>query len=173
MDKAAKIRWGILSSALVLTIAAIFYPVDPEVAGIAGERNAAGRLPPGSTAAGDGSAPGDTVFGDPFAPRNWRAPPPPAPQIVAAAASEPVFVGPPAPPPPVHAPALPFRFMGRLNDGGEQVLYLGRGDQILLARTGDTLDGAYKVLALDAQRVEFEHIPTGEKQSLPLPVSEN
>lgn len=100
---------------------------------------------------------------DPFAPRNWAPPPPPP---------EPVKV---APPPQVVAvivpegpPPLPFQFMGRLNDGDDQVVYLGRGDQALVARMGEVLDSTYKVVGITAAQIEFEHIPTKQRQSLPL-----
>jgi hypothetical protein len=60
-----------------------------------------------------------------------------------------------------------------MNDDGEQLLYLSRGDQTFIARSGETLEGAYKVLGIDAQGIEFEHLPTGEKQTLTIPASEN
>ncbi|MDN3577339.1 hypothetical protein QWZ03_11235 [Chitinimonas viridis] len=103
---------------------------------------------------------------NPFAPRNWQAPPlpvvTPAPVVVAPA----LQVEPAGPPP------LPFKFMGRLHDGGEQVVYLSQGEQTLIARVGETLGATYKVLGLDAQRIEFEYLPTGDKQQLALPASE-
>jgi len=63
--------------------------------------------------------------------------------------------------------------MGAMNDDGAQVIYLSRGDQAFVARSGETLDSAYKVLAVDNQHVEFEHLPTGEKQTLTIPATDN
>jgi hypothetical protein len=63
--------------------------------------------------------------------------------------------------------------MGRLNNGGVEVVYLSRGDQTLIARDGETLEGAYKIVGMNRQQIEFEHLPTGEKQMLTIPASEN
>jgi len=91
------------------------------------------------------------IGADPFSPRSWMPPPKPA------AAS--------APPAPV-APLLPFRFAGQLHrDSGIEV-FLARGDQIFLARDGDTLDGQYKVEAVGATEVSFIHLPSGTRQTL-------
>jgi hypothetical protein len=61
--------------------------------------------------------------------------------------------------------------MGTMNDGsdgggGQQTVYLSRGDQMVMVQGGETLDGTYKVLLVDAEHIEFEHLPTGEKQAL-------
>ncbi|MEH6459746.1 hypothetical protein [Chitinimonas sp. JJ19] len=88
------------------------------------------------------------------------------------AAPAPVVVAPALPVEPAGPPPLPFKFMGRLHDGGEQVVYLSQGEQTLIARVGETLGATYKVLGLDAQRIEFEYLPTGDKQQLALPASE-
>jgi hypothetical protein len=63
--------------------------------------------------------------------------------------------------------------MGAMIDDGTQVIYLSRGDQAFVARSGETLDSAYKVLTVDNQHVEFEHLPTGEKQTLTIPATDN
>jgi hypothetical protein len=63
--------------------------------------------------------------------------------------------------------------MGAMNDDGAQVIYLSRGDQAFVARSGETLDSAYNVLTVDNQHVEFEHLPTGEKQTLTIPATDN
>ena len=106
---------------------------------------------------------------DPFAPRLWQAPPaaPAAPLSVALVTAQPAL-----PPAQAGPPPLPFRFTGRLIDGNDQVVYLSRGDQILVVRNGETLEDTYRVIALDARRMEFLHIPTGEKQTLSLPEAE-
>ncbi|PHV07024.1 secretion system X translation initiation factor [Janthinobacterium sp. BJB412] len=104
---------------------------------------------------------------DPFAPRGWQAPPPPAPPASSAPAPVATLdLTPPGPPP------LPFRFVGRMSDGAELLVYLARGEQAYAARPGEVLDGTYKVAAIGPAQIEFEHIPTGAKQSLAFPVSE-
>ena len=57
-----------------------------------------------------------------------------------------------------------------MQDGANQFLYLGRGDQVLLAHQGDVLDGSYKVVAVSDGIIEFESVQSGLKQSLPIPV---
>ncbi len=114
-----------------------------------------------------------TAANDPFAPRGWQAPPPPPP--AAPIAAPPAVVAPVAPPvieAPV-APALPYAFMGQFDDGGRQVVYLSRNEQTFVVTPGETLEGMYKVLAMDPRRIEFEHMPTGTKQVLTIPAPNN
>ncbi|NVD69563.1 hypothetical protein HUX88_03195 [Duganella sp. BJB1802] len=172
MDKAARIRWAILLSTLAATVAAVFYPGAND-AGVEVSA-AAPRLPPAAKALVSVAADAVAIDAeessdvDPFAPRGWQAPPPPAapppaaPLVVAA-----VDLTPPGP------PALPFRFVGSMNDNLEQVVYLARGDQALVARTGEVLDTEYKVVAINAQQIEFEYIPTGARQALVFPARDN
>ena len=172
MDKAARMRWAVLLIALLGTLMAIFYPSDDdtEARGSAVRPRAVPARLPVASPASDGTIGEETASDpDPFAPRGWQAPPPPPPPAapVAAAALPPAPVEPPGPPP------LPFKFVGSMTDGADQVVYLGRGDQALVARSGDTLEGAYKVLGISATQIEFEHIPTGQKQVLAFPVRDN
>ena len=176
MDKAARKRWAVLLTALSLTVAAIFFsPAPAEVveADVARKPAVSAAVPaqvvqPAPTDiapvfAAEGAA-------DPFEPRSWGEP---APEPVA----------PPPPPPPVErtvvpvvleaGPApLPYRYVGRFSDEAGGVVYLARGEVALVARVGETIDGTYKVAALQARSVEFENISTGTKQSLPIPEAE-
>jgi len=165
-----------LLGALIVTVIAIFYPLDQDdeavltppirrPAKLVGQRTFASVEPSGDLIVEN--------YTDPFAPRGWQPPPvaivssPTPPPIV------PIMVGPPAPVMPAGPPSLPFRFAGRMNDGGAEVVYLERGEQILLARTGETLDGIYKIMSIDAGHIEFEHLPTREKQVRSRPSAEN
>ena len=56
-----------------------------------------------------------------------------------------------------------------MNDGDDQVIYLARGETALIARSGELLENTYKVVSINASQIEFEHLPTGQKQALPLP----
>jgi hypothetical protein len=161
-------------TALGLTVAAIVRPLE-ESESRSGRPKAAKQsvYPGGGAVARDGvaSAPleGAAEADDPFAPRSWLAPPPsPPPQVLVrqapAAAMPPVPAGP---------PPLPYRFVGRMDGDGTEIIYLTRGgDQSIVARTGETLDSAYKVVTIDRQMIEFEHLPSGEKRRLPIPPSE-
>ena len=102
---------------------------------------------------------------DPFAPRNWMSPAPaPEPAKPGAPTREVAAVVLPQGP-----PALPFKFAGRMNDGDDQVIYLARGETALIARNGDVLESTYKIVGISATQIEFEHLPTGQKQALPFP----
>lgn len=172
MDKAARIRWSILLSALGATLVAMFYPLDEprsapvQVARVTAPKPAAPKAAPVALAA---QGVWEPLLDDPFAPRRWDAPPPPPPPVVATAAPvvAEVVVAPSGPPP------LPFQFVGQMNDSTDQVVYLARGEQALLARTGETLEGTYKVLAITPVQIEFEHLPTGQKQALVFPSRNN
>jgi hypothetical protein len=169
MDNGSRVRWAILSCALVATIAAIF--VDPGTIQRAGSYHA--RLAHGNASPVPAHAM-ETVFADeadadPFAPQGWQEPPPPAPVVPVKQAAVPVAsvdTAPPAPPP------LPFRYVGRFSDDAGGVIYLARGDQTVLAHMGDVLDGAYRVLAVESTRIDFEYLPTGTKQPLDIPASQ-
>lgn len=172
MDKATRNRWIVLLSALLLTLVAVFYPVDdgttPRATAMPSSpapKLSLVPLPPSESA--EEERLGDP---DPFSPRGWQAPPPPAPAPVAAA---PVSTAPVAPAPPPGPPPLPFRFVGSLNDGGDQIVYLARGDEALVVRAGEVLERTYKVSAITASQIEFEHLPTGQKQTLALPARDN
>jgi len=110
---------------------------------------------------------------DPFAPRGWHKPVEPV-EITPVVTPTPVAtVTVPEPPPAPVAPTLPYAFMGQFDDGGHQVIYLSRNDQTFVVTQGDTLEGTYKVLAIDPARIELEHIATGTKQVLDIPASNN
>ncbi|TFW09519.1 hypothetical protein E4K72_05600 [Oxalobacteraceae bacterium OM1] len=170
MDKAAKQRWTILLSALSATLAAVFYPLDELSESVQPVQSRPATVSkasiPVSPERDYADASGDDVSSiDPFASKGWQQPPP---QPVTQAAPTTV-AAPTAPPEPVGPPPLPFKFMGRLNDGGSEVVYLSKGDQTVVAHPGDVIDGMYRVTAMTRQQIEFEHVPTGDKQVLSLP----
>lgn len=168
MDRASRLRWSVLISALGATVAAIFWP-EPDVnmmqpPRIPSQPKFAG-IPPSATVL---SHQPDWIYSEenPFAPREWIAPPPPPAQSdarVVTAVEVPV-----AKPP----PQLPFKFLGQMADGAERIVYLGLGEQVLLARNGDVLDGVYKVVALTPTHIEFELTDSGAHLALPLPAQE-
>lgn len=104
------------------------------------------------------------TYRDPFQANDWSAkptlpasptPPPPMPVVA---------------PPPITptAPMLPFRYVGQLNDGQAQYVYLANGEQMLTAKAGDRIAGDYRLITLAPGRLEFEHLPTGERQVLTI-----
>jgi len=172
VDKRKGKRWAILLSALVATLIAIFYPADDGSIAAVEHRPAGKRQLPPKTGATPNKDLADwpPVAADPFAPRGWQAPPA---QTVAPSPVATVNLVPETPPAPVGPPPLPFQFVGRMNDDAGQVVYLGRGDQALIAHAGEVLEGTYKVLEITATQMEFEHMPTGQKQTLTFPARDN
>jgi hypothetical protein len=84
----------------------------------------------------------------------------------ATAARSPVVVSETSPPP--TAPPLPFVFMGRMSDGGQQTYFLRHGDQSIVAQVGDTLLNQYRVEALDGNKLVLRYLPLNQLQSLEL-----
>jgi hypothetical protein len=108
------------------------------------------------------------IVEDPFAPRNWAPIP-----VVVVQAPIPIALPPVAPPAPSGPPSLPFQFAGRLTDSGDQIVYLTKGEQMYFVRKGEIIEATYKVLEIESQRMELLHLPTGTKQQLTFPGSEN
>lgn len=167
----ATVRWSILATLLGATLIAMFYPVDdagtpPRTRAPRTPKPVQAVPPPVATVPVEE----ERANVDPFAPRSWQAKPVEAPVV---AAVVPPFIGPMRPPPPAPAPALPFQYMGSFSDGGAAVVYLSRGDQTLIARPGETLENMYKILDITPARIDFLHLPTGEKQSMNLPAPSN
>ncbi len=88
------------------------------------------------------------VIGEPFAGRE-------APRAAAAA---PVPAGP---------PPFPYRYAGqfRIDDGGWRV-YLLKGNELVLIKVGDVLEGAFKVTAIGAEEFEIVHLPSATTRVL-------
>lgn len=168
MDKAARIRWAVLLCALVATVAAIVYPDDKRIER-PGFRPAKAKASTPNVPAPREDERGRKIWiasdEDPFAPRAWVLPPPPAPP-----SQSPVsFAQAPAAPMVVAEQQLPYRFLGQMQDGDTRVLYLGHGEQVVLAHLGDVLEGSYKVVAIGDSQVEFESVQSGNRQTLPIP----
>ncbi|MBB3121524.1 hypothetical protein [Pseudoduganella violacea] len=164
-------------SALSGTVAAMYWPVEEKgSAAIASAESRPGspRMAPpadsGAPMAGQTGEEGlwEPAKNDPFAPRGWQAAAP-----VPAAAAMPVQTLPAAAPPPAGPPALPFQFVGQFMDGDQQLVYLGHGEQMLIAKNGEVLEQTYKVLNVGQTQIEFEHLPTGVRQLMPLPAQEH
>jgi len=173
VDSSQRRRWAILLTALALTVGVIlFSPAPAEVVEVSARRAPAPAAATPAQASPMQISPvfEEDVAADPFEKRGWGEPPPPAPPVAPPAPVErtvaPVVVEPSGPPP------LPYRYVGSFSDDSGAVVYLARGEIAVVARVGETLDGVYKVAALQPRSVEFENISTGTKQSLPIPEAE-
>jgi hypothetical protein len=74
----------------------------------------------------------------------------------------------PVPAVPAGPPPLPYKFIGQMDTGTETMIYLGRGEQVHLAKVGDVLDGTYKVVNLTKTQIEFELLASSERQTLSI-----
>lgn len=79
------------------------------------------------------------------------------------------YVAPPPPPPPKPvAPPLPFQYLGKLSEDGQIRVFLNHQGKYLIARTGDVIDGIYRVEEIAGSRMIFLYQPLKEKQVLSI-----
>ena len=89
-----------------------------------------------------------------FPKQTWYIPPPPPPP--------PPYV----PPPPPQAPALPFAYMGRWQEGPNTTYYLTRGTVPVSVRAGQVLDGAWRLEPVAGRNLNFTYLPLNQTRSL-------
>ena len=82
--------------------------------------------------------------------------PPPPPRVVEAAAK---------PEAPV-APPMPYRFAGKVRNGGEEQILVSKGDLVFAVKEGETLDGAYRVMKIDADKIELLYLPLNSRDTI-------
>lgn len=91
---------------------------------------------------------------DLFAVRSWQPPPPPPRPVVAEAA------------PPPTAPPLPFRYLGRMEDGPQITVFLAEGPQnVRVVRQGDQT-GQYRIDEITPQGMRLTYLPLQQPQQL-------
>ena len=91
--------------------------------------------------------------GELFSPHSWQ---PPAPKVA------------PAPPPAPVAPPMPYRFAGKIVQGGEQSVMLSKGDLVFPVKEGETIDGAYRVESVAEDRITLVYLPLRQKATIPV-----
>ena len=90
--------------------------------------------------------------GDPFAPRSFGAPE----AAVAAAPSRP------------EAPALPFRYMGKVIENGKTEILLLRGDEHFVVAAGQKVDPEYRLDKATKSTLTFTYLPMKTRQTLEI-----
>jgi hypothetical protein len=88
---------------------------------------------------------------DAFAQRDFA---PPAPAEAHAAAKR-------------EAPALPFRYLGKMLDHGKLAVFLANGNDSVIAKAGERV-GDYRIESVTEAAVVFTYLPMKTKQTLPL-----
>ena len=149
----ASLRKTLLGLALVATIAATLWevPATPDsepVAAPARARPAVVATEAPASAPPGLRAPFTASTGNLFAVRSWL---PPAP--------------PPAKPPAPQAPALPFKYLGKMIEGNEVVAFVGQGALTHLMRKGSVVRD-YKVEEVTDTEMLLVYLPLNEKQRL-------
>lgn len=91
-----------------------------------------------------------------FAVASWAPPPPKAAVVVAQK------------PPPPTAPPLPFRYVGKKLEEGRWEVYLERGEQLLIAREGETLAGQYAVKSIAPTTLTLVYLPLQQTQTISI-----
>ena len=67
-----------------------------------------------------------------------------------------------------EAPALPFRYFGRLTENGKTETFVLRGDELVSVAPGQTI-GEYRVDQVDSRSIRFTYLPLKTRQALDLP----
>ena len=88
---------------------------------------------------------------DLFKPKSWYVPPPPPK---------------PGPPPPPAPPPLPFKYLGKMMEEGKLTVFITNQDRNYAVKTGDTIEGSYRVDSVETQRVLFTYLPLNMQQTL-------
>lgn len=95
---------------------------------------------------------GEDAKVDPFAPRNFGS------------AAAPMTKGPAAR---AEAPALPFRYIGKMIDNGQLAVFLQKGNESFSAMEGERV-GDYRIDKITENEIRFTYLPMKTKQTLPL-----
>jgi hypothetical protein len=67
---------------------------------------------------------------------------------------------------PPMAPPLPFAYMGKVVDDGTETVFLTREDKSYAVKTGETIDGVYRVEKIAPSSVTFTYLPLRQRQQL-------
>ena len=61
---------------------------------------------------------------------------------------------------------MPFAYLGKLIDAGRITVFLSNGDRNWVVRSGDTIDGAYRVEAIGDRTMTLTYLALGIRQEL-------
>jgi len=95
---------------------------------------------------------GDDSKVDPFAPRSFGSAAAPQPKAPAAQA---------------EAPAMPFRYIGKMIDNGQLAVFLQKGNDSYTAMEGERV-GDYRIDKITENEIRFTYLPKKTKLTLPL-----
>lgn len=160
-----KTRWIIIGVALVLTLAAVNWVDKTDSIATAQASSSKTRTPSAPkeiTKVPDAihldklqRAPqeAEAQVDDLFKSKSWYVPPPPPK---------------PVPPPPPAAPPLPFAYMGKLMEEGAMTVFMTSQDRNYVVKSGDVIDGTYRVESITPSSLTLIYLPLNIKQSMTL-----
>ncbi|AIL61935.1 hypothetical protein [Pseudomonas alkylphenolica] len=160
MNTQRRLAWlAFLGAAAVLAWAPGYFfddeSADSQTAVAAADKTAVAA----SEAAAQAAKPAALKLRDLFPSKNWK----PAAQM-ATVTEQPVAVAPVALPP--AAPALPFQFVGRLDDRDDQRVFLQSGEKLYVVRRGDVIDDIYRIEHISATELSLVYLPLHLSQTL-------
>ncbi|MGH8437744.1 MAG: hypothetical protein ACRERW_01570 [Pseudomonas sp.] len=160
MNTQRRLAWlAFLGSAAVLAWAPGYFSgdesADSETAVAVADKTAVAA----SEAVAQGAKPAALKLRDLFPSKSWK----PAAQM-ATVTEQPVAVAPVALPP--AAPALPFQFVGRLDDRDDQQVFLQSGEKLYVVRRGDVIDDIYRIEHISATELSLVYLPLHLSQTL-------
>jgi len=149
-------RW--LALALIVTMVAAFWPGREDSDEVVETVRRADKQAPPATAAAKSettapqAAPATRerlarMQANLFPSQTWVPPPPPPKPYV------------PPPPPPPKPPPLPFKYLGRWVEDGQQTLFLVQGEQPIPVELGQVLPGNWRVDEITERTVVFTYLP--------------
>lgn len=118
-------------------------------------------------------APSERSSADLFAPGPASRSVTPLPARSPSVAPEPPLPVAAAAPAPPTAPSLPFAYLGRMVKGERIVVYVMRGEEMLVAEAGQMLGQDYRVEGVTDSGLHFLYVPLGTRQVHNFPMRES
>jgi hypothetical protein len=63
-----------------------------------------------------------------------------------------------------QAPPVPYKYFGKMMEGGVPQAFLYQGDRVIVAKVGDVLANNYRVESIAPENVSFTYLPLGSRQ---------
>jgi hypothetical protein len=70
--------------------------------------------------------------------------------------------------PPTIAPPMPYKFSGASLFDGQLQVFLAKGDSIIPVGLGETIEGGYRVEAIDERQITLKYLPLEQNQVIPI-----
>lgn len=174
MTAAARKRWLVLGPLLLATLAAVvFAPDDETQVPPPRERRVATAAQSAPTKRASTEETNTTEHDTPLTLPELTSTAEDAEALDSVESSQPdpfrvtswVVAPPPPPTPEPTAPPLPFKYLGKLIDGGNHIVFLSDKNKYLVAREGDRID-SWRVESIDDTRMSFLYEPLKKRQEL-------